>query len=93
MNFYRSLPYQAKAHINLIKAALRGRYHRKDRLYNMRVKLHELLKQVLFIRHPLTYDDAVTFAKGKPNFADSDSDTLLMDLLQEIHKEVDDEQL
>ena len=78
MNFYRSLPYQAKAHINLIKAALRGRYHRKDRLYNMRVKLHELLKQVLFIRHPLTSDDAVTFAKGKHNFAD---------------KEVDDEEL
>ena len=59
----------------------------------MHVKLQELLKQALFIRQSQTYDDAVTFAKGKPNFADSDSDTLLMDLLQEIHKEVDDEQL
>ena len=58
----------------------------------MHVKLQELLKQALFIRQPQTYDDAVTFAKGKHNFADNNSDALLMDLLQEIHKEVDDEQ-
>ena len=28
--------------INLLKAALQNRYHTQDRLYNMRVKLHEL---------------------------------------------------
>ena len=42
LNFYRSLPEQTKTDINLLKAALRDRYHTQDRLYNMRVKLHEL---------------------------------------------------
>ena len=98
----------------------------QDRLYDMRVKLHELrhrsslemyindldtlahhlelpeqqkihyfifglkpkLKQALLIRQPQTYDDAVTFAKRKHHFADTDSDTQLMNLLQEIRKEV-----
>ena len=46
------------------------------------------LKQALLIRQPQTYDDAVTFAKRKHHFADTDSDTQLMDLLQEIRKEV-----
>ena len=126
LNFYRSLPEQTKTDINLLKAALRDRYHTQDRLYGMRVKLHELrqgfsletyindldtlarhlelpeqqkihyfifglkpkLKQALLIRQPQTYDDAVTFAKRKHHFADTDSDTQLMDLLQEIRKEV-----
>ena len=112
--------------MNLLKAALRHRYHTQDRLYNMRVKLQKLrqgsslesyindlntlahhlelpeqqkihyfifglkpkLKQALLIRQPQTYDDAVTFAKRKHHFADTDSDTKLMDLLQEIRKEV-----
>ena len=97
----------------------------QDRLYDMRVKLHELrqgsslesyindldtlarhlelpkqqmfhyfifglrpkLKQALLTRQPQTYDDAVTFAKQKHHFADTNSDTQLMDLLQEIRKE------
>ena len=126
LNFYRSLPEQTKTDINLLKAALRDRYHTQDRLYSMRVKLHELrqgfslgtyindldtltrhlelpeqqkiyyfifglkhkLKQALLIRQRQTYDDAVTFAKRKYHFADTDSDTQLMDLLQEICKEV-----
>ena len=126
LNFYCSLPEQTKTDINLLKAALRDRYHTQDRLYGMRVKLHELrqgssletyindldtlarhlelpeqqkihyfifglkpkLKQALLIRQPQTYDDAVTFAKRKHHFADTDSDTQLMDLLQEIRKEV-----
>ena len=46
------------------------------------------LKQALLIRQPQTYDDAVTFAKRKHHFADTESDTQLMDLLQEIRKEV-----
>ena len=46
------------------------------------------LKQALLIRQPHTYDDAVTFAKRKHHFADTDSGTQLMDLLQEIRKEV-----
>ena len=126
LNFYRSLPDQTKTDINLLKAALRDRYHTQDRLYDMRVKLDELrqrssletyindfdtlarhlqqpeqqkihyfifglkpkLKQALLIRQPQTYDDAVTFAKRKHHFTDTDSDTKLMDLLLEIHKEV-----
>ena len=126
LNFYRSLPEQTKTDINLLKAALRDHYHTQDRLYDMRVKLHELrhrssletyindldtlahhlelpeqqkihyfifglkpkLKQALLIRQPQTYDDAVTFAKRKHHFADTESDTQLMDLLQEIRKEV-----
>ena len=126
LNFYRSLPEQTKTDINLLKAALRDRYHTQDRLYDMRAKLRELrqgssletyindlntlarhlelpeqqkidyfifglkskLKQALLIRQPQTYDDAVTFAKRKHHFADTDSDTQLMDLLQEIRKEV-----
>ena len=98
----------------------------QDRLYDMRVKLHELrqrssletyindldtlahhlelpeqqkihyfifglkpkLKQALLIRQPQTYDDAVTFAKRKHHFADTDSDTQLLGLLQEIRKDV-----
>ena len=46
------------------------------------------LKQALLIRQPQTYDDAVTFAKRKHHFADTDSDTQLIDLLQEIREEV-----
>ena len=46
------------------------------------------LKQALLIRQPQTYDDAVSFEKRKHHFADTDSDTQLMDLLQEIRKEV-----
>ena len=42
LNFYCSLPEQTKTDINLLKAALRDRYHTQDRLYAMRVKLHEL---------------------------------------------------
>ena len=109
-----------------MKAALQDRYHTQDRLYDMRVKLHELrqgssletyineldnlarylelpeqqkihyfifglkpkLKQALLIWQPQTYDDAVTFAKRKHHFADTDSDTQLMDLLQKIRKEL-----
>ena len=116
LNFYRSLPEQTKTDINLLKAALRDRYHTQDRLYDMRVKLHELrqgssletyindldtlerhlglpeqqkihyfifgfkpkLKQALLIRQPQTYDYAVTFAKRKHHFADTDSDTQLL---------------
>ena len=118
MNFHRSLPDQTKTDINLLKAALRDRCHTQDRLYDMRVKLHETyindldtlachlelpeqqkihyfifglkskLKQALLIRQTHTYDDAVTFAKRKHHFADTDSDTQGMDLLQEIRKEV-----
>ena len=46
------------------------------------------LKQALLIRQLQTYDDVVTFAKRKHHFADTDSNTQLMDLLQEIRKEV-----
>ena len=46
------------------------------------------LKQALPIRQPQTYDDAVTFAKRKDHFADTDSDTQFIDLLQDIRKEV-----
>ena len=119
LNFYRSLPDQTKTDMNLLKAALRDHYHTQDRLYDMRVKLHELrqgssleknineldnlarylelpeqqkihyfllgltpkLKQALHIRQPQTYDDAVIFTKRKHHFADTDSDTQLMDLL------------
>ena len=42
LNFYRSLPDQTKAYVNLLKDALRDRYHTQGRLYDMRVKLHEL---------------------------------------------------
>ena len=122
LNFYRSLPEQTKTDINLLKAALRDRYHTQDRLYDMRAKLRELrqgssletyindlntlarhlelpeqqkidyfifglkskLKQALLIRQPQTYDDAVTFAKRKHHFVDTDSDTQLMDLQREI---------
>ena len=34
------------------------------------------------------YNDAVTFAKRKHHFADTNSDAQLIDLLQEIRKEV-----
>ena len=126
LNFYRSLSDRTKADIDLLKAALRDRYHIQDRPYDMRVKLHELrqessletyindldtlarhlelpehqkihyfiyalkskLKQALLIRQPQTYDDAVTFTKRKHDFTNIDSDTQLIDLLQEIHKEV-----
>ena len=50
--------------------------------------LKSKLKQALLIRQPQTYDDAVTFAKRKHHVTDTDSDTQLMDLLQEIRKEV-----
>ena len=46
------------------------------------------LKHALLIQQPQKYDDAVTFAKRKHQFKDTDSDTQLMDLLQEIRKEV-----
>ena len=46
------------------------------------------LKQALLIRQPQTYNDAVTFAKRKHHFTDTDSDSKLMDLLPEIRKEV-----
>ena len=46
------------------------------------------LKQALLIRQPQTYDDAFTFAKQKHHLAETDSDTKLMDLLQEIRREV-----
>ena len=120
------MPDQTKADINLLKAALGDRYHTQDRLYGMRVKLHELrqglsmkayindldnlachlelpeqqkihhfifglkpkLRQALLIRHPQTYNDAVTFARRKHHFADTDSNTQLMDLLQETCKEI-----
>ena len=126
MNFYSSLPDQTKTDINLLKAALRDLYYTQARLYNMRVKLHELrqgsyletyindldtlthhldlpeqqkihyfvfelkprLKLALLIRQPQTYNDAVTFAKRKHHFTDTNSDTQLMDLLQGIRKEV-----
>ena len=32
--------------INLLKAALRDRYHTQDRLYDMRVSLHELRQKL-----------------------------------------------
>ena len=41
-NFYPSLPDQMKTDINLLKAALRDRYHTQDQLYDVHVKLHEL---------------------------------------------------
>ena len=126
LNFYCSLPEQTKTDINLLKAALRDRYHMQDRLYDMRVRLHELrqessletylndfntlarhlelpeqqkihyfifglkpkLEQALLIRQPQTYDDAVTFAKRKHHFADTYSEAQLIDLLQDILKEV-----
>ena len=126
LNFYHSLPDQTKTDINLLKAALRDRYHMQDRLYDMHVKLPESrqgssletyindvdtlarhlelpeqqrihyfifvfkpkLKQALLIGQPQTYDDTVTFAKRKHHFADTNSDTQLMDLLREIRKEV-----
>ena len=46
------------------------------------------MKQALLIQQPQTYDDAVTFAKRRHHFADTDFDTQLMDLVQEIRKEV-----
>ena len=46
------------------------------------------LKQALLIRQPQTYDDAVTFVKRKHHFADTDSKTHLINLLQEICEEV-----
>ena len=109
-----------------MKAALRDLYHTQARLYDMRVKLHELrqgsslekyindldtlthhlelpkqqkihyfvfrlkprLKQALLIRQPQIYNNAVTFAKRKHHFTDTNFDTQLMDLVQEIRKEV-----
>ena len=50
--------------------------------------LNPKLKQARLVRQPQTYDDAVIFAKRKNYFADTDSDTQLMDLLQEIRNEV-----
>ena len=126
MNFYCSLPEQTKTEITLLKAALRHGYRTQDRLYDMRVKLHELrqessletyindldtlarhlglpkqqkilcfifglkpkLGRTVLIRQTPTYNNAVTFAKWKQHLADNDSDTQLMDLLQEICKEV-----
>ena len=45
LNFYRSLSDRTKADIDLLKAALRDRYHTQDRPYDMRVKLHELRQE------------------------------------------------
>ena len=42
LDFHRSLPEQTKTDINLLKTALRDRYHTQDRLYDMRVKPYEL---------------------------------------------------
>ena len=46
------------------------------------------LKQALLIRQPQTYNDTVTYAMWKHHLADTDSNTQLIDLLQEIRKEV-----
>ena len=45
-------------------------------------------KQALLVRQPQTYDNAVTFAKWKHHFTDNNSETELMEFLQEIGKEV-----
>ena len=47
-------------------------------------RLKPKLKQSLLILQTQTYDDAVTFAKRKHYFADTDSDSPLINLLQEI---------
>ena len=46
------------------------------------------LKQALLIRQPQTYEDAVTFAKSKHRFTDSKSETELIELSQDIRKEI-----
>ena len=46
------------------------------------------LKQALLIQQLQTYDDVVTIAKRKHHFAETDSDTQLMDLQQEICQKV-----
>ena len=46
------------------------------------------LKRTVLIRQTPTCNIAVTFAKGKQHLEDKDFDTQLMDLLQEICKEV-----
>ena len=60
----------------------------QQKIYYFIFGLKHKLKQALLIRQRQTYDDAVTFAKRKYHFADTDSDTQLMGLLQEIRKEV-----
>ena len=49
--------------------------------------LRPKLKQALLIRQAQTYVNAVTFAKRKHHFTDSNSKTELMALLQEIRRE------
>lgn len=40
------------------------------------------------MRQPQTYEDAVTFAKSKHRFTDSKSETELIELSQDIRKEI-----
>ena len=61
---------------------------KKQKIHYFIFGIKPKLKQTLLIRQSHTYDDAVTFAKQKHHFEDTDSDTQLMDLLQEIRKEV-----
>ena len=61
---------------------------KKQKIHYFIFGIKPKLKQALLIRQSHTYDDAVTFAKQKHHFEDTDSDTQLMDLLQEIRKEV-----
>ena len=70
LNFYRSLPDQTETNINLLKAALRDRYH----------------TQALLIRQSQTYNDVVTFGKLKHHFANTNSDTqdLLQEIRKEV---------
>ena len=60
----------------------------QEKIYCFILGLKPKLEQALLIRQPHTYNDVVIFAKRKHHFADTDSDTQLMDLLQEIRKEV-----
>ena len=61
---------------------------KQQKIHYFTFGLKPKLKQALLIRQTQIYNDAVTLAKGKPHFADTYSGTQLMDLLQEIRKEV-----
>ena len=61
---------------------------KQQRIHYFIFGLKPKLKQALLIQQSQTYDNAVTFAKRKHHFADTDSETQLMDLLQEIRKEL-----
>ena len=65
-----------------------SRTTRLKKIHYFICRLKPKLKQALLIWQPQTYDNAVTFAKRKHHFADTNSETQQMDLLQEIHKEV-----